>query len=115
MSWSKRLIFASAVRWSVDNGSALVQFHPAPEHGLYPDRRVDPLQVGVLDVLLDLATKIDESFLFGCARPRGLELRANAGDNFAGFLEDSVTVEVVEVDKARGRIGLKPLKVPNQE
>jgi len=28
---------------------------------------------------------------------------------------DVVTVEVVEVDKARGRIGLKPLKVPNQE
>jgi polyribonucleotide nucleotidyltransferase len=28
---------------------------------------------------------------------------------------DVVTVEVVEVDKARGRVGLKPLKLPNQE
>jgi polyribonucleotide nucleotidyltransferase len=28
---------------------------------------------------------------------------------------DTVTVEVVEVDKARGRIGLKPLKLPNAD
>jgi len=27
---------------------------------------------------------------------------------------DTVTVEVVEVDKARGRIGLKPLKLPEK-
>jgi ribosomal protein S1 len=26
---------------------------------------------------------------------------------------DTVTVEVVEIDKARGRIGLKPLTVPD--
>jgi hypothetical protein len=98
------------VRWSVDNGSALVQFHPAPEHGLYPDRRVDPLQVGVLDVLLDFAAELDEGLLLGGALPRGFELRANAADDLAGLLEDGVTVEVIEVPAGgAGLLGELPL------
>jgi polyribonucleotide nucleotidyltransferase len=28
---------------------------------------------------------------------------------------DSITVEVVEIDKARGRIGLKPLTMPEND
>ena len=101
MSWSKRLTFASAVRWSVGIGSALVEFHPAPQRRLDPYGRVDPLQVGVLDVLLDLAAELDEGLLLGGALARRLGLGADAGDDLAGLLQDCVAVEVVQVP-ARG-------------
>ena len=54
MSWSKALDLRERSAVVVGIGSALVQFHPALERRLDADRRVDALQVGVLDVLLDL-------------------------------------------------------------
>ena len=97
-------MLASSARWSVGIGSALVQFHPAPERRLDADGRVDPLQVGVLDVLLDLGAELDERLLLGRARARRLGLGADAGDDLARLLEDRVAVEVVEVPA--GRAGL---------
>ena len=84
MSWSKRLIFASAAPWSVGIASALVEFHPALERWLHAHGRVDPFQVGVLDVLLDLAAELDEGLLLGGAHPRSFGLGADAGDDLAG-------------------------------
>jgi hypothetical protein len=66
--------------------SALVQFHPATERGLDADRRVHPLEIAVLDVLLDLAAQLDEGLLLGGALARRLGLGADAGDDLALFI-----------------------------
>jgi hypothetical protein len=95
---------ASLARWSVGIGSALVEFHPAPQRRLDADGRIDPLQVAVLDVLLDLGTQLDESLLLGRALARRLGLRTNAGDDLARLLQDRVAVEVVEVPARCARL-----------
>src|SRR2546428_3648842 len=104
MSWSNRLILASTARWSVAIGSALVEFHPALERWLHADWSVDALQVGILDVLLNLCAEVDERLLLDGAPARGVGLGADAADDLRRLLENRVAVEVVEVPA--GRAGL---------
>src|SRR3990172_3579895 len=101
MSWSKRLILASVARWSVDIGSALVEFHPASERRLHAHGRVDTLEICVLDVLLDLGPDFDEGLLLGGTRTRRIGPGADAGDDLAWPFENCLAVEGVEIP-ARG-------------
>src|SRR5262245_42480850 len=97
MSWSKRLIVASLALWSVGTGSTLVQFHPAAQRGLHAYGCVDPFQVAILDVLLDLGAQFHKRLLFGRALARRVGLGANAGDDLARLLQDCIAVQVVKV------------------
>src|SRR5260221_7772257 len=98
---------ASSVRWSVDAGSAIfVQFHPASEPGADAQGCIDPLQVRVLDVLLEPRADLYEGLFVGDATPRRLRTRSNAADDVAGFIKDRIAVEVIEVPaRSAGLLG----------
>ena len=101
MSWSKRLMLASALRWSVGIGSALVEFHPALEQRLHAHWGVDTLEIAVLDVFLDPGPNLDQGLLLGGALARRLGCGPDAASDIARIFENRAAVEVIEVPAGR--------------
>src|SRR5262249_12671744 len=99
-----RLIFASSARWSVGIGSTLVEFHPTLERRLYAYRRIDPLEVSVLNVRFDFLSNVDERFFGSGAISRCVTLGTNTADNFTGLFQDCVAIEIIEIPSCRAGI-----------
>lgn len=73
------------------------QLHPCLQYWSYTNRRLNFLEVAVLDVLLDLRSDLRERHLFDCAAAGCFRTAANNTNYLRWLFDDYAAREIVQI------------------